>query len=121
MTVSRARGEISRVYHARRKLISLGQVAHFASEARILQRGGEASLENMYVTPKIFGVELDNLRQLLAYFIGIWRKTSAYQIRTFQYGGEGLHITSLVHCSSTFKGEGHRAEGFEIIDTREGT
>ena len=40
----------------------------------------------MYVTPKIFGVELDNLRQLLAYFIGIWRKTSAYQIRTFQYG-----------------------------------
>lgn len=41
MTVSRARGEISRVYHARRKLISLGQEAHFASEARILQRGGE--------------------------------------------------------------------------------
>ena len=40
----------------------------------------------MYVTPKIFGVELDNLCQLLAYFIGIWRKASAYQIRTFQYG-----------------------------------
>ena len=45
-----------------------------------------ASLENIYVTPKIFGVELDNFRQLLAYFIGIWRKTSVYQIRTFQYG-----------------------------------
>ena len=36
-----------------------------------VDHGQLASLENMYVTPKIFGVELDNLRQLLAYFIGI--------------------------------------------------
>ena len=55
-------------------------------ENNIQRKRQVSSLENMYVTPKIFGVELDNLRQLLAYFIGIWRKTSAYQIRTFQYG-----------------------------------